>query len=170
MDAETINGSTIKLMHGTTEIPETVTYSGTMAVFVPNNTLDANSIYTVKVSNGVKNLSGTPIEAKEWSFTTVSSTANLNVVNLGAAGNYVILAKTGISTVPASVITGDIAVSPNNAESITDFSLEHFTGYAESTQVIGKVYAAEMAAPTTNNLTTAVSNMLTAYQRCCGSS
>jgi hypothetical protein len=33
-------------------------------------------------------------------------------VLLGTANNYAILAKTGITTVPASVITGDIAVSP----------------------------------------------------------
>jgi hypothetical protein len=33
-------------------------------------------------------------------------------VFLGAAGGYVILAKTGISTVPTSDITSDIAVSP----------------------------------------------------------
>ena len=33
-----------------------------------------------------------------------------NTVNLGDAGNYAILAKTGISTVPQSTITGDIAV------------------------------------------------------------
>jgi hypothetical protein len=33
-------------------------------------------------------------------------------VELLSAGNYVILAKTGISTVSPSVITGDIAVLP----------------------------------------------------------
>ena len=33
-------------------------------------------------------------------------------VDLSAAGNYAILAETGISTVPDSVITGDIGVSP----------------------------------------------------------
>src|SRR4051812_13731740 len=33
-------------------------------------------------------------------------------VQLGSSGNYVILAKTAISTVPASVVTGDIGVSP----------------------------------------------------------
>lgn len=163
MDAETINVSTFTLMHGTTEIPGTVSYSGTKAVFVPKNTLAANSLYTAKISSGAKDLEGTPVEAKEWSFTTVASIATMDVVNLGAAANYVILAKTGISTVPASVITGDIAVSPNSAESITDFSLNHFIGYAESAQVTGRVYAAEMAAPTSSNLTTAVENMLTAY-------
>eukprot|EP00571_Detonula_confervacea_P013713 CAMPEP_0172297048 /NCGR_PEP_ID=MMETSP1058-20130122/222_1 /TAXON_ID=83371 /ORGANISM="Detonula confervacea, Strain CCMP 353" /LENGTH=71 /DNA_ID=CAMNT_0013006153 /DNA_START=72 /DNA_END=285 /DNA_ORIENTATION=- len=33
-------------------------------------------------------------------------------VTFGTAGNYTILTKSGISTVPDSVITGDIAVSP----------------------------------------------------------
>jgi hypothetical protein len=32
-------------------------------------------------------------------------------VDLGTAGNYAILANAGISTLPASAITGDIAVS-----------------------------------------------------------
>ena len=36
---------------------------------------------------------------------------NIPVVDLGTAGNYAILAKAGISTVPDSVITGNIAVS-----------------------------------------------------------
>ena len=44
-------------------------------------------------------------------------------VNLGTAGNYAILAKTGISTVPNSIITGDIGVSPIASTAITGFSL-----------------------------------------------
>ena len=44
-------------------------------------------------------------------------------VGLGAAGNYAILAKTGISTVPPSVVTGDIGVSPIDSTAITGFSL-----------------------------------------------
>lgn len=168
MDEKTINNSTFTLVHGTTDIAGTVTYSGTTAIFTPTNTLAANGIYTVKISDGAKNMAGNPLVAKTWNFTTGGSTATLNVVELGTAMNYVILAKTGISTVPNSVITGDIAVSPNNAESITDFSLTHYTGYAESAQVTGKVYAAEMAAPTSSNLTTAVSNMETAYTDAAG--
>ena len=48
-----------------------------------------------------------------WSFTTkaVASTGQAPV-NLGTAGNFVILAKSGVSTVPNSVVTGDIGVSP----------------------------------------------------------
>jgi hypothetical protein len=113
-------------------------------------------------------VAGNPLVSKTWNFKTGGSNATIGDVELGTAINYVILAKTGISTVPNSVIIGDIAVSPNNAESITDFSLTHFTGYAESAQVTGKVYAAEMATPTSSNLTTAVENMLTAYTDAAG--
>ncbi len=169
MDTETINASTFTMMQGTNEIAGTISYSGTTAVFEPATFLESNTLYTAKISRDAKNLEGTSLEAKEWSFTTVAShNASMNAVNLGAAANYVILAKTGISTVPTSAITGDIAVSPNNAESITDFSLTHFTGYAASSQVTGRVYAAEMAAPTSSNLTTAVENMLTAYTDAAG--
>ena len=45
-------------------------------------------------------------------------------VNLGTtASNFVILAMTGISTVPSSIITGNIAVSPIASTAITGFSL-----------------------------------------------
>jgi hypothetical protein len=33
-------------------------------------------------------------------------------VNLGAAGNFAILTKTGVTNVPTSSITGNIGVSP----------------------------------------------------------
>jgi hypothetical protein len=44
-------------------------------------------------------------------------------VGLGTACNYVILAKSGISTVPTSAITGSIAVSPIAATAMTGFGL-----------------------------------------------
>lgn len=91
-------------------------------------------------------------------------------VNLGTAGNYAILAKTGISTVPPSSITGDIAVSPIDSTAITGFSLilDPTTQFSRSTQVTGKVYAPDYAAPTAVNLTTAVGDMETAYTDAAG--
>jgi hypothetical protein len=91
-------------------------------------------------------------------------------VSLGAAGNFTILAKSGISSVPASVITGDIGVSPIAATAITGFSLKaNATNvYSTSTQVTGKVYAANYASPTPSKLTTAVDNMVTAYNDAAG--
>lgn len=84
-------------------------------------------------------------------------------VDLGAAGDYVLLAKTGISTIPDSAITGDVGLSPEATISLTGFSQTDATGYATSTQVTGRLYAAGMTSPTPSNLITAVSNMETAY-------
>ena len=91
-------------------------------------------------------------------------------VNLGTAGNYAILAKTGISSVPNSVITGNIGVSPAAATYITGFSLvaDSTNVFSTSTQINGKAYAADYASPTSSNLTTAISNMETAYTDAAG--
>jgi hypothetical protein len=93
-------------------------------------------------------------------------------VELLSAGDYTILTKTGISTVPSSVITGDIAVSPIAATAITGFDLTlHSTKqYSESTQVSEMVYAASYGGATATTLTTAVSAMETAYADAAGRS
>jgi len=91
-------------------------------------------------------------------------------VNLGTAGDYAILAETGISTVPNSVITGDIAVSPIAASAITGFTLtqDATNEFSTSTQITGKAYAADYASPTPSKLTTAVGDMGTAYTDAAG--
>jgi len=96
---------------------------------------------------------------RELELTTTS------VVDLGTAANYTILTKSGISTVPASVITGDIAVSPIAGTFMTGFSLILATDgkSSTSTQVVGTAYAANYLGDTPALLTTAISNMETAY-------
>jgi hypothetical protein len=86
-------------------------------------------------------------------------------VNLGTAGNFEILAKSGISTVPTSAVTGDIGVSPIDSTAITGFGLiaDSSNVFSTSPQVIGKVYSSNYAVPTPANLTTAISDMQTAY-------
>ncbi|HMI87402.1 MAG TPA: ice-binding family protein [Polyangiaceae bacterium] len=97
--------------------------------------------------------------------TAVDNAPSEPPVNLGTAGTYAILAKAGISTVPASAITGNIGVSPAAGTYITGFSLiaDSTTVFSTSTQVTGRVYAADYTAPTPSNLTTAVSDMLLAF-------
>ncbi len=91
-------------------------------------------------------------------------------VDLGAAGGFVILAKSGIDTVPASVITGNIGVSPIDSTALTGFSLTVDAGgtFALSTQLIGNAYAADFDSPTPANLTVAVGDMETAYTDAAG--
>ena len=92
------------------------------------------------------------------------------VVKLGLAGSFAILSKSGISTVPPSVITGDIGVSPAAATYMTGFSLtaNATNVFSTSTQVIGRAYAANYASPTPSNLTTAIGDMQTAFTDAAG--
>jgi hypothetical protein len=89
----------------------------------------------------------------------------LDPVDLGTAGNYAVLTSTGISTVPASSITGDIAVSPIAATAITGFGLSQVTGedWSTCTQVTGKAYAPGYSLAVKTTLITAVGDMVTAY-------
>jgi hypothetical protein len=86
-------------------------------------------------------------------------------VNLRTAGNFVILAKSGISSVPDSIITGNLGVSPAGSTSITGFSLtaDSTNVFSTSAQVTGRVYAANHAVPTPSDLTAAVGDMELAY-------
>jgi len=91
-------------------------------------------------------------------------------VLLGRAGEFTILSKAGISTVPSSVITGDIGVSPIDATGLTGFDLTAGVGTVDSTstQVVGLCFAADYTSPTPSMLTTAISNMETAYTDAAG--
>lgn len=91
-------------------------------------------------------------------------------VNLGKAGDFVILAKTGISTTGATAITGDIGVSSYPASSITGFGLimDSSGAYSTSSLITGKIYAADYAVPTPANMSTAISNMEAAYTDAAG--
>lgn len=169
MDPSTINTTTFTLNDGTTAVPGTVTYSGTKATFKPSDMLEAGTLYTATITTGAKNLAGIALAADtEWDFKTAGSTSSLAVVNIGTAGNYVVLAKTAINNSPTSVITGDLGLSPAATSYITGFSLTNATGYATAEQVTGKVYAADMVSPTSINLTTAVNNMITGYNDAAG--
>lgn len=86
-------------------------------------------------------------------------------INLGTAGDFATLTKAGISTTGITSVTGDLGVSPSAATSITGFGLIMDTNGQSSTTpiVTGKVYAADYAAPTPAKMTTAVSDMETAF-------
>ena len=77
-----------------------------------------------------------------------SSTACVNLGTAGglkAASGYVILAKTGVDSVPNSDVRGNIGISPDPASSITGFALtmDSTNVFSTSAQVTGRVYAAD---------------------------
>ncbi len=91
-------------------------------------------------------------------------------VDLGMAGTYAILAKSGISSVPTSAVTGNLGVSPAAATYITGFSLtaDSTNAFSTSPQVTGHVYASDYATPTPSNLTTAIGDMQHAFTDAAG--
>ena len=91
--------------------------------------------------------------------------AVLGAVNLGVAGNFVILSKTGITSVYKSTITGDIGTSP-----ITGAAMVLSCG-----EVTGSVYSVDAAGPACKTtsatmLTSAIGDMQTAYTDAAGRS
>jgi hypothetical protein len=94
-------------------------------------------------------------------------------VSLGTSANYAILAKTGVSTVPNSVVTGNVGLSPAARGGLTGWALitEPTDTSFGSAQVVapGRLFAADNVGGTTSvDLTTAVLNMQTAYTAAAG--
>lgn len=91
-------------------------------------------------------------------------------VNLGTAGNYVILTKTGVSTTGSTAVVGDLGISPAAATYLTgfDLTLPAASAFSTSALVTGKLYAPGYADPTPANLTTAILDMQTAYTEAAG--
>ena len=90
----------------------------------------------------------------------------MKVVNLGVAGDFVILSKAGITDVYKSTVTGDIGSSPITGAAIL----------LKCDEVTGAIYTVDAAGPlpcritNASRLTTAVGNMQTAYTDAAGRS
>lgn len=100
----------------------------------------------------------------------IATPAAQTAVNLGSAANFAILSKSGISTTGATSVTGDIGVSPIDSTAVTGFALvaDATNVFSKSNLVAGKVYAANYAVPSPATMTTAVSDMQTAYTDAAG--
>lgn len=87
-------------------------------------------------------------------------------VDLGVAGNFVILSKTGVTDVFRSYVTGDVGASPITGAAIL----------LKCTEVTGTIYSVDAAGPlpcrvtNASRLTTAIGNMQTAYTNAAGRS
>lgn len=145
----------------------------------PTYTSGSTVVLTATAASGYSFSSWSGDAAGSVNPLTVTMNANKNItanfiplpavgpaaVNLGTAGDFVILTKSGISTTGVTSITGDIGVSPAAASAITGFGLIMDTnGQSSHTPIVtGKVFAADYAAPTPAKMTTAVSDMETAF-------
>jgi hypothetical protein len=184
MNSATVNSSpagtlltfTLKETSGN-NVPGTVVMNAgtTLATFTPSaGALLPNTSYTATVTTAAQNAGGTAMPTQAvWSFTTKATASTGQApVDLGLAGTYAVFANTGIdnATVPAA-ITSDIGVGPGvTSTAITGFALNlpAASAFSTSTQVVGKVYAFDYAAPTPTNVTTASTDMGAAYTDAAG--
>lgn len=156
-------------------VPGTVAMNAasTVATFTPTaSALTPNTSYTATVTTAARSAAGIALtNPVVWTFVTnpVALIGRLPV-NLGTAGNFVVLAKSGISTVSPSLLTGDIGVSPIARTAMTGFSetMDSTNTFSTSAQVVGKIYAADYTPPTPSKMTTAVSDMEIAYADAAG--
>ncbi|MGC2164763.1 MAG: ice-binding family protein [Gallionella sp.] len=172
MNPATLTATTYTLKQGATSVPGTVSYLGSSATFNPTSNLAASTLYTATITTGATDQAGNALASNfVWTFTIGTAAAiGPKPVVLGTAGNFVVLAKTAISTTGATLITGDIGVSPIAATAITGFSdtMDVSNTFSTSTLVVGKIYAADYTDPTPAFLTTAISNMEGAYTDAAG--
>jgi hypothetical protein len=177
MDPATIESPALSFLLketiGLIVVPGTVTYDGVTTTFDPTADLKADTAYTAMITTTAADLDGnTLVVVYTWNFSTVNLFPNPSpTVDLGAAGTFTVFGNTGISTVPTSVITGDIGTT-SAAIALTGFSLSlDGTGvFSTSTQIVGggKAYAFDYAVPTPTNMTNASGAIGTAYTNASG--
>lgn len=167
MDPLSVNTSTFILKYGETSVSGEVILIGTTATFTPENNLPTHTVFSVNITNEAEDLAGNALAANYiWNFTTGENVvAGPAPVVLGTAGNYVILAKTGVSTTGTTAIVGDLGLSPAAQSYFTGFSetLDISNTFATSDVVTGKMHASNMATPTPAILTRAIGDMEIAY-------
>ncbi len=168
MDPSALTPTTFVVSTGTPPLPVagTVIYDDRTATFWPATHLSIDTVYTAMITTDALSVAGEGLaDDFTWTFTTGAELAPGLPVDLGTAENFAILAKTGISSVPTSAITGDIGVSPAAATYITGFSLtaDATNVFATSPQVTGQVFASDYAVPTPSNMTTAIRDMERAF-------
>jgi len=100
----------------------------------------------------------------------LASRAYASSIDLGTAGDFAILSKSGISTTAGTKVVGNMGVSPIAATAITGFGLimDSTNEFSTSSLVTGKVYAADYTPPTPAYLTAAIGDMETAYTDAAG--
>ncbi|MFA6541667.1 MAG: ice-binding family protein [Bacteroidota bacterium] len=100
----------------------------------------------------------------------VFSQSSPATVDLGSAANFVIMAKTGISTTGVTSVTGDLGISPTAATYVTGFGLimDPSGTFSTSSLVTGQIYASDYTDPTPSKMTAGISDMETAYTNAAG--
>ena len=139
-----------------------------------NNTIKVSNIWkrTIGVSMTIAVLMAMFAVGCKKDDSVTGATIDHSAVNLRSSGSFAVLAKSGVSATGVTSIIGDIGLSPAAASYVTGFGLIKDASNTFSTSALvvspGKVYASDYTPPTPSKMTTAVSDMQTAYTDAAG--
>src|SRR5439155_1565222 len=139
MDPLTISTASLRVTGpGGTAVTGTVAYDvpSKIATLTPVSTLAPNAVYTATMTTGARDLAGNALGANfVWSFTTAATPGGQAPVPLGAATTFAVLAASTVTNTGATIVNGDLGLSPGTA----------VTGFPPGT-INGTIYAGVPAA------------------------
>ena len=116
MDPSTLSPLTFTLMQGINPVSGTVSFDAAtnIATFAPAVVLSPGQLYTATITTGAKDTAGHALAANyTWNFNT--GACSQAPVVLGSAANFAVLAGPTVTNTGATMITGDVGVSPGGA-------------------------------------------------------
>ena len=149
MDAATINTTTFTLKQGATVVLGTVSYSGTTASFNPTNSLVIGKVYTATITNGAKNVVGTPLANNYvWNFTTIQAPPAAIVIDLGTASIFGAFGgNAGITNQGLNTVINNGSIGTTAASSLITGFHDGVAVYTETPLNVGNVTGDIFAAP-----------------------
>src|SRR5450759_4887085 len=107
MDPSTITSSTFTLKQGTTDVPGTRGYSGTIATFTPTDPLLAGLLYTATITTGVTDMAGNALAADIVLTFTTDAAPTVTLTDPADLATGVVLNKivTATFSVPMDPLT-----------------------------------------------------------------
>jgi hypothetical protein len=167
MNPATINDSTFTVTVAGVGLTGQVGYVPATNVATFTATLPASTSFTATITTGAKDTFGNPLAANfVWTFTTTAACAPPATVALGAACTFGILAGSTVTNTGATIIRGDLGLSPGSA--VTGFlDTNTYVGTGTHTAgpgtVTGTIHLTDPPPPSSTSAAAAQTALTTAY-------